>query len=232
MLSWDFINGCYTDEGVFCVTNHGEAVYDVLTLFFDEGTTLDIISDHGLFDRNEMKFVNLDATNYTEYIGHTFVIRDENGNNREVILTGGSIEERLTSAYSLISTHTLDVIANGLLTADPSIYFLFPFEINDDLRYDEEKMAQDIEAFGLLTYEEFHPFAPHMTETQFYAGNGHYINVALGKGIVTMEEIMMYAQRLLVDQEILIDSDGENAAAPASSVPLFVKPTEFTLMEQ
>ena len=44
-----------------------------------------------------------------------------------------------------------------------------------------------------------------MTESQFYTGNGHYIKVALGKGIITMEEIIRYAQRLLVDQQYLID---------------------------
>lgn len=205
VLAWDFINGEYVESSVFSVTNHGESEYEVLHLSFDSGSQLDIISDHGLFDVTEKRFVNIDADNVSSYIGHEFVMRGEDGVNHFTTLISGETEIRTTTAYSLISTNYLDVIANDMLTVDPSIYFLFPFDVTDDLAYDAEGMAADIETFGLLTYEEFRPFAPHMSETQFYNGNGQYIKVALGKGIITMDEIIAYAQRLLVDQEYLID---------------------------
>ena len=205
ILAWDFIQGQYVAADVFCLTNHGEAEYEVLTLSFDNGTRLEIIRDHGLFDYTQKRFVNISADNVNGFIGHSFTMRNADGTNGVAVLTGASTEVRTTTAYSIITSEYLDVVANGLLTADPSIYFLFPFEVMDNLQYDPVQMQADIDTFGLLTYEEFQPFAPFMTENQFYKGNGFYIKIALGKGIITMEEIIEYAQRLLVDQQELID---------------------------
>ena len=205
VMAWDFINGVYVESGVFTLTNHGEANYEVLILRFDDGSKLEVISDHGLFDVTEKRFVNLDAQNVNNFMGHRFVARNTDGFNRFVTLVNATTEIRTTNAYSLISNNYLDVIANGMLTADPSIYFLFPFEVTDELKYDAVKMNADIETYGLLTYEEFHEFAPHMTEMQFYTGNGQYIKIALGKGIITMDEIIEYATRLLIDQQYIID---------------------------
>ena len=53
--------------------------------------------------------------------------------------------------------------------------------------YDQEKMQADIEKYGLYTYEDF---AEYVTYEQFVAFNGAYLKVAVGKGLITWEEIL------------------------------------------
>ena len=61
------------------------------------------------------------------------------------------------------------------------------FEMGDNLMYDQEKMQADIEKYGLYTYEDF---AEYVTYEQFVAFNGAYLKVAVGKGLITWEEIL------------------------------------------
>ena len=62
------------------------------------------------------------------------------------------------------------------------------------MKFDVEKMQSDIEKYGLFDYEEFAEFA---TPEQFYALNGPQIKVAVGKGIITMEQLYQIIQAFL-----------------------------------
>ena len=55
------------------------------------------------------------------------------------------------------------------------------------MKYDEEAKARDIETYGLYTYEEFSDW---LTEAQFYAFNGPYFKVLVGRGVLTYEDIL------------------------------------------
>ena len=55
-------------------------------------------------------------------------------------------------------------------------------------------MAADIEKYGLFTYDDWKDYA---TEEQFAAFNGEYLKVAIGKGLVTVEELIGYINRFL-----------------------------------
>ena len=55
-------------------------------------------------------------------------------------------------------------------------------------------MAADIEKYGLFTYDDWRDYA---TEEQFDAFNGACLKVAIGKGLVTVEEIVGYINRFL-----------------------------------
>ena len=69
-----------------------------------------------------------------------------------------------------------------------------PFEVGENMKYDEEKMQEDIEKYGLFTYEEF---ADLVTEEQFYALNAPYVKVAVGKGIITMDDLYRIIEELI-----------------------------------
>ena len=69
------------------------------------------------------------------------------------------------------------------------------FEIDaETMKYDAEAMAADIEQYGLYTYEELNALVP-VPEVMFDAVNGQYLKVAVGKGIVTLEQIGELVER-------------------------------------
>ena len=57
----------------------------------------------------------------------------------------------------------------------------------DGAKYDEEAMKADLEKYGKATYEEW---ADVVTEEQFYIYGGEYMNVLIGKGIMTREDLI------------------------------------------
>ena len=61
------------------------------------------------------------------------------------------------------------------------------FTIGEGMKYDEEAKQRDIVLYGLYTYEEF---SEYLTEEQFYAFNGPYFKVLVGRGILTYEDIL------------------------------------------
>lgn len=52
----------------------------------------------------------------------------------------------------------------------------------------------DVEIYGLYTYEELNSIVP-MQEIMFDAVNGQYLKVAIGKGIITIEQISELVER-------------------------------------
>ena len=68
------------------------------------------------------------------------------------------------------------------------------FEYGDDLVYDEEKMQADIEKYGLWTYEDLCDYIDYETWCHFEVP-AKYFGVAIGKGMVTFDDILYYIQR-------------------------------------
>ncbi len=70
------------------------------------------------------------------------------------------------------------------------------FEVDaTTMSYDQEAMEEDIEEYGLYTYEEFSEEIVAIPEEIFNAFNGAYLKVAIGKGLITEEEIAGLAVR-------------------------------------
>ena len=62
------------------------------------------------------------------------------------------------------------------------------------MKFDAEAMEADVEMYGLYTYEELNSLVP-MQEMMFDAVNGQYLKVAIGKGIITIEQISELVER-------------------------------------
>ena len=63
------------------------------------------------------------------------------------------------------------------------------FEVDaETLKYDEIKMQQDIETYGLCSYEEFNAIV-EIPEEMFNAFNGKYIKISIGKGLVDINTL-------------------------------------------
>ena len=171
--------------------NNKESMYEIIELKFDDGQILKIVDSHGLFDLSLNKYVFISKENASNFIGHEFYSIDEKYRKRVVILEGIECYYDTVKVYSPISRKNLNLYANGLLTMTPAKGYedaLFNiFEYDSNQKYDIELMKQDIEKYGLYTYEDFEGIVP---EHVFNNSIMKYLKVSVGKGYITYEEIL------------------------------------------
>lgn len=187
IMTWNFFKGCYEEQDVALVVDHGESAYELTTLEFSDGTSLSIIGEHGIFDYGLNEFIYLNSNNYSDYIGHEFV-KNNNDTNSLVKLINGSIKTEITHAYSITSAYNYNSIANGLLTAPPPGEFYNWIEMSEKMMYDSERFLQDVKTYGLYEYSMFEPYG--VSYEIFEAFNGKYLRIPVEKGIFTFEYII------------------------------------------
>ena len=187
VLAWDFFTGTYVESDITYMVNHGEDLHKVANLEFSDGTTLRIIADHGVFDYDLNKFVYLTVENMSEYIGHRFVKYAENDTYDIVTLARAYETEEYIEAWSITTAFTCNAFASNMLTVAPPEDFYNWIEMDGKLHYDVEQFQQDVETYGLYTYEDF---ADYITYEQFVEWNGAYLKIAVEKGYFTFEYIL------------------------------------------
>ena len=200
LLVFNHETGRYEVAGIIFIENDGWDYYNVINLAFSNGTTTRIIYEHALFDITLNKYVYITEANYTEFIGHEFAV--QNGNAIDTVtLTDAFVTREYTGCYSLVTTYHLNYFIDGLFSIPGGIDGLFNiFEYGDGLKYDEEKMNADIEEYGLFTYEDFADYIPEEVYEMFPAA---YFKVAIGKGMLTFEDILGYIDQFLVKNGII-----------------------------
>ncbi len=194
LLVWNLETGTYDVAPILFIDSEPKGHYEVIKLSFSDGTTVDVISEHGFWDVDLNKYVYLDKY-ASEYIGHSFLKQGENG-MAEVTLVNVDITAEVTTAYSPVTYGHLCYYVNGMLSMPGGIEGLFNiFEVdNETMMYDAEAMATDIEEYGLFTYEEFYAMYT-IPERIFESFNGRYLKVAVGKGLITYEQIGKLIER-------------------------------------
>ena len=191
LLVWNFYTGKYDVAPASIVMNHGYDNYTITALKFSDGTEIKTINGHGFFDVAANKYVILSDENVADYIGHEFVKADGDGYST-LTLVDYEIYEEYTESWSILTAENYNCILEGMWTITPaevegSPDYLMPFDVNDDMKYDEAAMQADIEKYGLYTYGDF---AEYMTEEQFAALGLSTWKVAVGKGYITWDEIL------------------------------------------
>lgn len=175
-------------------------MHRITNLEFSDGTLFRISYQHALFDLDLNKYVFINEANMNEFIGHRFVnVSNENGEyiNGETVLMRAYVTEEFTRVFGPISEYHFNLVTDGLLTM-PSFNFdvqgmINIFEYGEGLKYDEAKMQADIEKYGVFTYEEFADLLPYEVWEKAPIA---YFKVAIGKGILTWEEIEMTIEYL------------------------------------
>ena len=192
LLVWNLETGAYDEAEIAYIIDHeGErAERDIIHLYFSDGTDIEVIYDHGFYDLDLNKLIYINENNYKKYIGHWFVTQNVGSENKrnKVQLTEVKIENRKTVAYEVVTYEHLTCFTNGLLSISSLLNpFCNIFEVEkDSLSYNKAQMAEDIEKYGLFTYEDFKDKIP---EYAFKLYHVDYLKVALGKGLTTWEEI-------------------------------------------
>ena len=197
LLVWNLETGTFDTAPIVFIDSDAECEYEIINLIFSDGTKVKVISEHAFWDYDLNEYVYLDR--YAgKYIGHWFnkQTTDDDGNfaNTAVQLTDVVITYEVTSAYSPVTYSHLCYYVNGMLSMPGGISGLFNiFEVDPDtMMYDREAMEADIAEYGLFTYEDFEGL---ISEEVFEAFNGKYLKVAIGKGILTWDDIFYLVER-------------------------------------
>ena len=154
--------------------------HNVINLCFSDGSNLKIVDEHGLFDKNLNKYVYINAKNAQEYVGHKFVSTtycDGVVATKIVTLDYVEIKNERVKIYNPATVWHINLIANDMLTLSAGMVNLF--EYDDTMKYDEEKMNEDIAKYGLYTYEDFKDL---VTVEVYNAFPFKYYKVAISKG--------------------------------------------------
>ena len=188
LLVWNMETGRLDYAPIMFIDSDPELKYEVVKLYFSDGTCVNVIYEHGFWDYDLNKYVYLDS-NAAEYIGHTFA--KQNGDTLEkVTLVDVVIETELTTAWSPVTAGHLCYFVNGMLSMPGGVGGLFNiFEVDaETMTYDYEQMEKDIETYGLYTYEELNAICP-LSEEMFIAAGGAYLKISIGKGNLTEQEL-------------------------------------------
>ena len=187
ILVWDFDKGEYTFAGATIIENHGYDHNKMIKLVFEDGTAIKVVNVHGFFDADLNKWVDINASNVQDYVGHSFVQADGNS-YRTVKLASATVTTEYVEAWSVLTADHYNCVLDGMFAiTPPATEQLAFFEIGADMKYDAEAKQADIEAYGLYTYDEF---AHLLTETEFEVLNVAEMKVAVGKGLITYDEIL------------------------------------------
>lgn len=158
----------------------------VTELFFSNGASIKVIGDHGFFNATTNKYININSDVATNYIGDKFLFNN-NGIFTEETLVDVKVYEDTVRTFSIASYENITCFTNGILSSTP--YFdpyLNAFDINEDT-YMYENMEEDIEKYGLFTYEDVKDY---MTYEEFTTYNLKYVKISIGKGYITWEEFL------------------------------------------
>ncbi len=172
------------------IVNHDseDKQYRVTTLYFEDGKYVEIIGEHVFFDVTTAQYVAIYEMNAESYVGHEFSVLTD-GKLMTSKLINVKTEERLTRAYEIVSYEYITCFTNGILSSSAyTEVFLNSFEIDiETMGYDMAQVEADIQKYGLYTYEDFKDVA---TEEVFDMLNTKYLKVAVGKGIITKDDII------------------------------------------
>ena len=197
LLVWNMETGKFDKAPIMFLDSDAEAEYEVVKLYFSDGTEVKVIYEHGFWDYDLNRYVYLDR-NAEQYIGHTFA--KQNGDKLEKVqLVDVVIEKEMTTAWSPVTVGHLCYFVNGMLSMPGGVGGLFNiFEVDPEtMTYNYEQLEKDIETYGLFTYEELNEICP-LSEDMFNAAGGAYLKISIGKGNLTMEELVYMITRYSV----------------------------------
>lgn len=199
ILSFNHETGQYEySEVVFIYKDYREVA--IAELVFENGKTLSLANiGQGLFDRTLNQYVLINAQNVHEFIGHTFAYAEQIGEEwitSDVRLQSANISSELVWRYDVVSRKNLNHVADGFLAcSDVLVNICNMFAFEEDMTYDAAARQADIEKYGLFVYEEWSEYVTYKEFTDF---NGAYFKVAVGKGLLTIDEIFSLIEELLL----------------------------------
>ena len=182
----------FEPQPITYIPYHSRAIYRVLELEFEGLNKIKVLFAHGFMNATTRKYEEISPDNVIDKIGERYMFANGMTLVSRKLLSYRLYEEK-TECYSLSSAYNLNHIANGALCISDDISGLYNyFELDEFFKYDPVKKQQDIERFGLLSYEEVAYFMPREIYDLF---NVKYLSVSIGKGLITMQKMEEYIEK-------------------------------------
>ena len=202
VMAFDHLTGQIVYKDVIIVVRTHSDLYYKNTFVFDDGTELVTINEHGIFDLDLNKYVNIDHLNYEQYLGHRFVSVDTNGNIGVKTLVNVTTVCESGYKYDIVTNGTLNYVAEDTLSVTHVLVDVInSFDFGDNLMYDQEKMLADIELYGLYTYDEWEEYCDISVFDQY---NIPVMKVGISKGLYTKEYIIGLINTYVLDDSVQI----------------------------
>ncbi len=202
VMSFDHLTGKLTAENVIIVVRTYSEHYYKNTFVFDDGTELVTINEHGIFDLDLNKYVNIDHLNYEQFIGHNFVAVDAYGNISTKKLVDVVTVEDGGYKYDIVTNGTLNYVAEDTLSVTHVLVDVInSFDFGTNLMYDAEKMQADIEKYGLYDFSEWEEYCDISVFEEY---NIPVMKVGISKGLYTKEYIIGLINTYVLDDSVQI----------------------------
>lgn len=199
VLSFDHIIGEYVESQV-AYTYRSYGYVDSLTLFFSNNGKINLLnSGHGLYNITLQQYVLVSASTVTQYLGHEFYFtKYDEGRyiGLAAELSDYNISKEFVEYFDIVTEKTFNCVANGLLAcSDTLVGVSNVFSFNENLQYDNSLMNDDIDKYGLYTYDEWKDY---ISKEDFNKFNGAIFKVAVAKGLITMDEVFSLLNDLTI----------------------------------
>jgi len=216
--TFDHKTGSVSAAGVYYAYK-GEAPAVPFTLTFDDGRSLSIADCHDLLEKESRKYVTLTEANAETFVGSSFYGEDGKWHT----LLSVAKESAPCDYYSIYTAVSQNCFANGLLSVPDDVdYMLSLYELDENLKADEEQLASDIAEFGLYSFEDAKTLR-NVSRDWFDAAGAQYLNIVIGKGLLTLEEAAALFDSVDgVGTEEAEEAEGDCFARAGSEVKTFL----------
>ncbi len=191
-------------------TEQGAEKVTVTNMYFSNGTMLRIVSEHGFFDIDANKYVYITEENIESYLGHKFYSTNyvEGKFVSEIVtLDRYELTEETVRYYSPMSAYAINLFTEGILSSTAEYDELINvFELDENMMIDQAKKQADIDKYGLCDYETS-IWKDYVSYEVFLAFNGQYVNVAIGKGLVTQEYVIYLIETYDIGNTVILPNE-------------------------
>ena len=197
VLVFNHETGTFDTSAVTYIEHNGFNYFETVTLYFERGISVKVVGQHGFFDVYSREYIQISSENVDELVGHTFLNTEYSGGEYKVDkvkLLDYKVQIEYLESYSFVTAKHLNHFVNGMLgmasEIDERLYNIF--ELDENFKYDEEKMAADIDKYGLYEYADLAEYIPYEMYRDYPIA---YLKVVVGKGYMTYDEIVEYVPK-------------------------------------
>ena len=202
VMAFDHVSGNVVYKEVALIGKTYADFYYKSVFVFDDGTELNAINEHGIYDLDLNQYVNIGHENYLDFVGHRFVSIDSQGNIgvKRLVDVVTTIESGYK--YDIVTNETLTYVVEDTLSVSHEIVMIMnSFMFGDNMTYDAYAMKADIAKYGLYTYDDFAEYCDFETFNKY---NMAMMKVGVGKGIYTYEHLVHLLTDIALNDNVQI----------------------------
>ncbi len=185
---------------------------NAFTLTFEGNINVTVIEAHGFYDCDENRYIFINVGNAKDYIGHHFYNADTDS---RLELKNIEIMNNCIDAYAVATSKHLNHLSNGMLSMCDGTFEKIAnlFEYDNQMKYDAELMKKDIEDYGLTPPEKVLKYKG-FNKADYYDYNLQYLDIALGKGLISYEWIEALSEYCIANNiyDILPVEEAQNGS--------------------